>query len=43
MNIYTKQKQTGRYRGQTSGNKWEAGSGEGYLRNTGLRNTNQCA
>ena len=36
----TKQKQTHRYRKQTSGYQWEEGSGEGQDRGMELRGTN---
>ena len=36
----TKQKQTHRYREQSSGYQWEEGSGEGQNRGWGLRGTN---
>ena len=37
MNVYSKQKQTHRYREQTSGRE---GGGEGQIRGLGLRDTN---
>ena len=37
--IYRKQKQIQRYRGQTSDYQWGEGSGEGKIRDMGLRDT----
>ena len=39
-NLSTKQKQTHRYREQTSGHQWEEGRREGGDRGRGLRGTN---
>ena len=35
-----KQKQTDRYRKQTSAYQWEEGRGEGHVRSNGLRGAN---
>ena len=40
MNVYLKQKQTHRYRKQTSGYQREEEKGEGQIRGMGLRDTN---
>ena len=37
-----KQKQTHRYRKQTSGYQWKGGKTERHLRGIGLRDTNYC-
>ena len=40
MNGYAKQKQTHRYRKQTSGYQWGEGKREGQIRGMGLTDTN---
>ena len=42
MNVYTKQKQTHRYREQTCGYPRGEGSGEEQMRGMGLTNINYC-
>ena len=43
MNLSTKQKQTHRYREQSSGCQWGEGSGQGYDRGMRFRDTNYYA
>ena len=40
MNVYAKQKQTHRYRKQTSGYQWGKGRWVGHIRGMGLENIN---